>query len=138
LQITGKVINRPQLKGRVIRFIMEVEKIARLKISSLKRIPARQFPCDWSKPTQVSFCVSIRSYFQPRKSDPKKPQNDKKEQEDATPSHQRSYGRIFGRITINQDWLYVRLIDAKHGQPCGTRSVTINLGQTLRDSVQFF
>ncbi len=28
LQITGKVINRPQLKGRVIRFIMEVEKIA--------------------------------------------------------------------------------------------------------------
>lgn len=35
LQITGKVINRPKLKGRVIRFIMEVEKIAS-KNGSLK------------------------------------------------------------------------------------------------------
>lgn len=39
----------------------------------------RSFQCNWGKSTQTLFRISIRHCFRPRKSDPEKPQNDKKE-----------------------------------------------------------
>jgi competence protein ComEC len=61
LQITGKVINRPQLKGRVIRFIMEVEKIASkngsLKISEEKGGALEKIE------NEAKGKVWVRSYF---------------------------------------------------------------------------
>ncbi len=61
LQITGKVINRPKLKGRVIRFIMEVEKIAS-KNGSLKMDGEKEEALEKIE-NEAKGKVWVRSYF---------------------------------------------------------------------------